>query len=49
MTTILNFKKVEIVAASKDEAINQINNTYFHVNDDATQAFKNWKQNKTER
>jgi hypothetical protein len=44
MTTILNFKKVEIVAASKDEAINQINNTYFHVNGDATQAFKNWKQ-----
>lgn len=44
MTTILNFKKVEIVAASKEEAINQINNTYFHVNGDATQAFKNWKQ-----
>ena len=44
MTTILNFKKVEIVAASKEEAINQINDTYFHVNGDATQAFKNWKQ-----
>ena len=42
-TTILNFKKVEVVAASREEAIAQVENAYFHVNGDATQAFKNWK------
>ena len=41
-TTILNFKKVEVVAASREEAIAQVENAYFHVNGDATQAFKNW-------
>ena len=43
-TTILNFKKVEVVAASREEAVAQVENAYFHVNGDATQAFKNWKQ-----
>lgn len=43
-TTILNFKKVEVVAASREEAVAQVENQYFHVNGDATQAFKNWKQ-----
>ena len=42
-TTILNFKKVEVVAASREEAVAQVENQYFHVNGDATQAFKNWK------
>ena len=46
-TTILNFKKVEVVAASREEAIAQVENAYFHVNGDATQAFKNWKQKQT--
>ena len=43
-TTILNFKKVEVVAASREEAVAQVEGAYFHVNGDATQAFKNWKQ-----
>ena len=43
-TTILNFKKVEVVASSREEAVAQVENTYFHINGDATQAFKNWKQ-----
>ena len=43
-TTILNFKKVEVVAASREEAVAQVENAYFHINGDATQAFKNWKQ-----
>ena len=45
-TTILNFKKVEVVAASREEAVAQVENAYFHVNGDATQAFKNWKSKK---
>ena len=44
MTTILNFKKVEVVAASREDAVAQVENQYFHINGDATQAFKNWKQ-----
>lgn len=44
MVNILNFKKVEVVAASREEAIAKIENDYFHINGDATQAFKNWKQ-----
>ena len=52
-TTILNFKKVEVVAASREEAVAQVENAYFHVNGDATQAFKNWQKkigaNYTER
>jgi hypothetical protein len=31
-TTILNFKKVEVVAASREEAVAQVENAYFHVN-----------------
>lgn len=42
-TQILNFKKVEVVAASKEEAIAQIEETHFHIQGDATQAYKNWK------
>ena len=42
-TTILNFKSVTISAASKEEAIAQVEEQYFHVNGDATQAFKNAK------
>ena len=46
-TQILNFKKVEIVAESKEAAIAQIEETLFHVNGDATQAYKNWKAKQT--
>lgn len=46
MVNILNFKKVEIVASSKEEAKEIMNNTLFHYSGDATQAFKNWKQSK---
>ena len=46
-TTILNFKKVEVVAANREEAVAQVENTYFHVSGDATQAFKNWKSKQT--
>jgi hypothetical protein len=42
-TTILNFKKVEIVAESKEAAIAQVEENLFHINGDATQAYKNWK------
>ena len=46
-TTIMNFKKVEVVAESKESAKEQIENTYFHINGDATQAYKNWKSKQT--
>ena len=46
-TTILNFKKVEVVAESKEAAIAQVESTLFHVNGDATQAYKNWKAKQT--
>lgn len=46
-TQILNFKKVEIVAESKEAAIAQVESTLFHVNGDATQAYKNWKAKQT--
>ena len=46
-TTILNFKKCELVAASKEEAIAMMENEYFHCQGDATQAFKNWKEKQT--
>ena len=46
-TTILNFKKVEVVAESKEAAKAQIEENFFHVNGDATQAFKIWKMNQT--
>ena len=42
-TTILNFKSVTVSAASKEEAIAQIEEQHFHVNGDATQAYKNAK------
>ena len=43
MTQILNFKKVEVVAESKEVAIAQVEETLFHIQGDATQSFKNWK------
>lgn len=42
-TTILNFKSVTVSAASKEEAVAQIEEQYFHVNGDATQSYKNAK------
>lgn len=42
-TTILNFKSVSVVADSKAEAIAKIEEEYFHINGDATQAYKNAK------
>ena len=47
-TTILNFKKVEVVAESKEAAIAKIEDSLFHVNGDATQAYKNWKAKQTQ-
>lgn len=47
-TTILNFEKVEVVAESKEAAIAKVEETLFHVNGDATQAFKNWKSKQTQ-
>lgn len=38
----MNFKRVEIVADSKKDAIAKIEKELFHVNGDATQAYKNW-------
>ena len=46
-TQILNFKKIEITAESKEVAIAQMEESYFHYNGDATQAFKNWKAKQT--
>ena len=47
-TKILNFKKVELVAESKEAAKAQMEESLFNYGGDATQAFKNWKskQNK---
>ena len=42
-TQILNFKKVELVAESK-EAAKEMMQAYFNYQGDATQAFKNWKE-----
>lgn len=42
-TTILNFKKVEIVAENKDAAKAIMERDLFHYQGDATQSFKNWK------
>lgn len=47
-TQIINFKKVEVVAKSKEAAIEQVESTLFHVNGDATQAYKNWKAEQTQ-
>ena len=43
-TTILNFKKVEVVAESKEAAKSQIEDTLYHIQGDATQAYKNWEE-----
>lgn len=40
-TKFLNFKKLEVVGATKQEALN---NAPFSVLYDATQAYKNWKE-----
>ena len=42
-TTILNFKSVSLVAESKTAAIESAEEQYFHINGDATQAYKNAK------
>lgn len=42
-TKVLNFKKSEVVAASKDEAIAWVNANLVNYNGDATQAYKNWR------
>jgi hypothetical protein len=43
-TTILNFKKSEIVAESKEAAIEFMESNLFHYSGDATQAYRNWKE-----
>lgn len=45
-TAILNFKKVEVTAATREEAKEMVSEL-FHVGKDATQAFKNWKSKQT--
>ena len=46
-TQILNFKKVELVAESKEAAVEMMNENYFEYFKDATQAYNLWvkKQN----
>ncbi len=39
---VVNFKRVEIVADSKKDAIDRIEKELFHYNGDATQAYKKW-------
>ena len=39
---IMNFKRVEVVAESKKAAIDKSNKELFHVQGDATQAYKIW-------
>ena len=46
-TQILNFKKVELVAESKEAAIEMMEEQYFHCQGDATQAYHNWKEKQT--
>ena len=46
-TTILNFKKVEVSAENREAAVAQVEESLFHINGDATQAFKNWKSKQT--
>lgn len=43
-TQILNFKKVEIVAANVEEAKAIMEENHFNYLGDATQKFKNWKE-----
>ena len=45
--TVLNFKRQEVVAESKAAAMEQVENSLFHIIGDATQAFKNWKAKQT--
>ena len=47
MTKVLNFKKLEVVAESKEAAIAKVEESLFHINGDATQAYKNWKAKQT--
>lgn len=47
MTTILNFKKIEVTSESKEAAIANVEENYFHINGDATQAYKNWVEKQT--
>ncbi len=44
MTQILNFKKMEVVGASKEEALAK---APFDIMGDATQAYKNWLKKQT--
>ena len=46
-TTIMNFKSGMITAATKEEAIKEIEAQYFHICGDATQALKNAKAKHT--
>ena len=46
-TQILNFKKLEVVAESKEVAVAQVEEKLFHIMGDATQAYKNWKAKQT--
>ncbi len=39
---VVNFKRVEVVAESKKAAVAKIEKELFHVNGDATQAYKQW-------
>ena len=41
----LNFKKLEVVGATKEEALAK---APFHIMKDATQKFKNWKKAQTQ-
>lgn len=47
MVTVVNFKKANIVADSKEMAIEQMERDLFHYSGDATQAYKNWKAKQT--
>lgn len=39
---VVNFKRIEVTAATRKEAVAQIEKNYFHVNGDATQKYKMW-------
>jgi hypothetical protein len=45
-TTVLNFKRVEVVAESKEAALAQVSELFTTQQKDATTAFKNWKNKK---
>lgn len=46
-TTILNFKKFEVVKASKKEAEAYVEEYFGHYSGDATQKYNNWKEKQT--